>query len=221
MSGDKLSALQWRILNILAELRPPFTLTGGAALAGIHLRHRQTRDLDLFWRECPELGDLAVRVGEMLRAADLEVSTVQEATTFHKLRVTDTHETCLVDLVAEPFAALEQPAEIRLDRGGVLLVDTQHEILANKLCTLLSRSELRDLVDVKALLEAGEDLERGLADAARKDGGFSPLTLAWVLRSLRVAPLAQALGWSGVQIAELEAFHGELIERVTSSGAPE
>jgi len=221
VSGDKLSALQWRILFILAELRPPFTLTGGAALAGIHLRHRETRDLDLFWREHPELGDLVTRVGEMLRAADLEVSTVQEATTFHRLRVADTREICLVDLVAEPFAALEKPTEVQLDRGVVLLVDTPHEILANKLCTLLSRSELRDLVDVKALLDAGGNLERGLADAARKDGGFSPLTLAWVLRSLRVSPLAQALGWPEEQTAELVKFHGELIELLTSGAAPE
>lgn len=33
MSGDKLSGLQWRILEILPGLEPPWTLTGGAALA--------------------------------------------------------------------------------------------------------------------------------------------------------------------------------------------
>ena len=47
MSGDRLTALQWRILEILSALQPPWTLTGGAALAGFHLKHRTTKDLDL------------------------------------------------------------------------------------------------------------------------------------------------------------------------------
>jgi hypothetical protein len=31
-----------------AGLQPPWTLTGGGALAGFHTKHRETRDLDLF-----------------------------------------------------------------------------------------------------------------------------------------------------------------------------
>jgi hypothetical protein len=38
----------------------PWTLSGGAALAGFHTAHRETRDLDLFWQRSRELGD-AVR----------------------------------------------------------------------------------------------------------------------------------------------------------------
>ena len=82
-------------------------------------------------------------------------------------------------------------------------VDTPHEILINKLCALLSRGETRDLVDVDALLTAGGDLERALADASRKDGGFSALTLAWVLQSLDTAA-----------DAELESLRDALIERL-------
>src|SRR5207247_7289633 len=54
VSGDKLTPLQRRILRVLASLQPPWTLTGGGALAGIHLGHRETRDLDLFWRNRSE-----------------------------------------------------------------------------------------------------------------------------------------------------------------------
>jgi hypothetical protein len=49
----KLSALQQRILVVLSPLRPSWTLTGGAALAGFHTKHRETRDLDLFFTSSP------------------------------------------------------------------------------------------------------------------------------------------------------------------------
>ncbi len=48
MSGDKLRPLQRRILKVLAGVTPVWTLSGGGALAGVHLGHRETRDLDLF-----------------------------------------------------------------------------------------------------------------------------------------------------------------------------
>lgn len=54
----------------------------------------------------------------------------------------------------------------------------------NKLTALLSRWAVRDLVDVRALVASGEDLDRALRDAPAKDGGFSPQTLAWVLDTL-------------------------------------
>ncbi len=34
-------------------------------------------------------------------------------------------------------------------------MNSRHEILAGKLATLLERSEIRDLVDVKTLIDAG------------------------------------------------------------------
>jgi len=56
-------------------------------------------------------------------------------------------------------------------RFGDVLVDPAPEILANKLCALLSRSELRDLVDLFALERAGLRIDEALPLAARKDAG--------------------------------------------------
>jgi len=80
---------------------------------------------------------------------------------------------------------VEPPSEAR---PGVF-VDTARELLSQKLCALLSRTELRDLEDIGALLDAGGDLARGMADAATRDGGFSPPTLAWLLQAF---PLQRA-----------------------------
>jgi hypothetical protein len=54
---------------------------------------------------------------------------------------------------------------------GGIVVDPPAEILANKLCALLSRTEPRDLVDVAKLEEAGFDPIGALDLARRKDGG--------------------------------------------------
>ncbi len=52
----------------------------------------------------------------------------------------------------------------------ILWVESPQEILTNKLTTLLSRSEPRDLFDVRALLQTDLDLERACGDAHQKDG---------------------------------------------------
>lgn len=217
---DKLSPLQWRVLRALATIAPPWALTGGAALAGVHLGHRTTRDLDLFWHDTERLGDLPKGVAERLRSAGLEVNVLQNAPSFQRLQVSDRNASCLVDLVADPTPVVDPPRAVRV--GDVtLIVDTQHEILVNKLCALLSRSEVRDLEDVRALLESGVSLERALADAPRKDGGFSALTLAWVLKELPLAALAKATGTSTEDIARLCEFRDWLADLLAASGAPE
>jgi hypothetical protein len=107
------------------------------------------------------------------------------------------------------------------DIGAPIQVDTPHEIFVNKLCALLGRAELRDLIDVRDLLAKGGNLEQALRDAPRKDGGFSPLTLAWVLKETNPAPVARALGWTEAQIRDLSDFHSWLIEKLLASGSPE
>ncbi|HYN22036.1 MAG TPA: nucleotidyl transferase AbiEii/AbiGii toxin family protein [Thermoanaerobaculia bacterium] len=101
-----------------------------------------------------------------------------------------------------------------------IAVDTPHEIFVNKLCALLSRSELRDLSDVQVLLDHGLDLNSALRDAPQKDAGFSPLTLAWVLQSFHPTALAPAAGFSKEEAEGLESFRNELVQRLLSSSAP-
>lgn len=211
MPDDSLSPLQWRLLEILGGLEPPWTLTGGAALVGFHLKHRVTRDLDLFWHDLDQLGSLPAEVRSRLASQGLEVSQIQTAPAFVRLHVTDGTEVCLVDLVADTVSAVEPPLQVQV--GGVSIsVDSPHEILVNKLCTLLGRSELRDLEDVKVLMESGASLERALGDAPLKDGGFSPLTLAWTLKGFQTALLAQAAGWTAEKADDLGRFKDELVQ---------
>jgi hypothetical protein len=220
MSGNRLTPLQRRVLRVLARLDPPWTLTGGGALVGFHLGHRETRDLDLFWRNRRELGDLLSDALGALRSDGLDAKALRTAPAFAELRVTDGTDACIVDLVSEPFAPVEAPVTVEIE-GATIAVDSRRELLASKVATLLERSEVRDLADVKALLDAGGDLEAGLRDAPLKDAGFSPLTLAWVLKSYDPRPAATALGLSHSRVEEIVSFRQWLIDRLTSLAAPE
>jgi hypothetical protein len=101
---------------------------------------------------------------------------------------------------------------------ATILVDPPRAILVDKLCALLSRSELRDLIDVEALVESGQDLPSAIDDAPRRDSGFSRLTLAWVLRDFDVRSMAVALGYEPATIDRLEAFRQTLIESLIAPG---
>ncbi len=208
----QLSPLQSRVLELLAGVEPPWTLTGGGALAGFHLGHRTTRDLDLFFIGQASIAEVRRDVTARLDTAGLDVKQLRTGDAFTALRVAGEGEVVIVDLVAEPVASIEEPR--RIDHRGVsILVDTPHEVLVNKLCTLLHRSELRDLVDIQALLASGGDLDRAVADAPRKDGGFSALTLSYTLEGWGVGDAARAAGMAD-RADELDRFRSDLLDRV-------
>jgi predicted nucleotidyltransferase component of viral defense system len=214
-----LTPLQVWIIRRLAQALPEGVLSGGAALAAFYTRHRFTRDVDLFFEGRGTLDDVPARAVAALRQEGVHVEAVQTSPTFHRLRVASSDERVLVDLVADPTPKLQAAAVLDL-AGASVRVDTRHEIFVNKLCTLLGRAEVRDLIDVRALLEAGEQLEPALADAPRKDGGFSPLTLAWVLRGVPVQEIAGAAGESEAEGEALSKFRDDLVDALVLAGTP-
>ena len=220
MPRSGLTALQERVLEVLAGFDPSWTLTGGAALVAIHGVRRTTRDLDLFFHGQESLGHAPDEAMRRLRGAGLDVAGLQSAAAFRRLRVSDGKETVVLDLVADPVPVVEAPQTLDW-HGRSIQVDTPHEILVNKLCSLLHRSELRDLADVRDLLAAGGDLARALADAPRKDGGFSPMTLAWLLRGLAVRELGELAGASAEWIVGLETFRNGLVAQVARLSKPD
>lgn len=218
MPLGRLTALQERILVLLAPL-PSWTLTGGAALVGFYTRHRTTRDLDLFFRPQRTLGSIVDDVTATLTADGLQVVPLHTAPTFAQLEVRDLEETIVVDLVADPTPVLER--SIATSIGAVTVyVETSYQLLVNKLCALLSRSEIRDLVDIQALLASGEDLDRALSDCPQHDAGFSPLTFSWILKDLPIARLGRTRGWSQEDISSLEEFRGLLMQKVVGLSRP-
>jgi hypothetical protein len=180
-SPSLLTDLQRRFLCAFAARTSAFFLTGGAVLAGWVLGHRRTEDLDLFTTD-----DSAMDEGDrILRAAAAEigasVESVQTNPDFKRYLLRVGSESVVVDLVRDRVPQLRP----KVDRGG-LLTDSTEEIVANKICTMVSRSEIRDLVDLYFLERAGFQVESFLSDAMKKDGGVTPATIAWILSGLKV-----------------------------------
>lgn len=220
-SSHHFTPIQVRILRALAHLDPPPTLTGAAPLAGLYLGHRQTRDLDLAWHDREDLGTLPADAEAALRKAGLEVNVLQTERTFSQLRAAELADTSVVDLIVELAPAL-YPAERVAIADFEFLVESRAEVLASKMCALLSRSELRDLRDVKALVDVGEDLDRALATAPRKDAGFSPPLLAHLLDTeFDIASMAAAEGSiTEKEVRELEVFRQELVRKLMADEQP-
>ncbi len=97
-------------------------------------------------------------------------------------------------------------------------VDPAEEIMANKLCTLLARAEVRDLVDLRALEGAGLGLQHALDAGARKDRGLTPAQLAWVLSEIRIGDDAQIPG--SIAVPELREYLRQLIDRLSRLALP-
>ena len=100
---------------------------------------------------------------------------------FRRYLVRKAGDSVVVDFVRERVAQLYP----KLECDGVRM-DPAEEIVANKLCALLGRVEIRDLVDLYFLERAGLPPEAFVEQAARKDAGITPATLAWVLSEFRV-----------------------------------
>jgi len=213
-SGTSLDPLQKRVLTILAGFEPRFILGRGAAIA-LYLDHRTTRDLDLFWEDAEQLDLRPMLIRKRLDEAGLSVSVVQESPGFVRFRVASDEGAINLDLVADPTERLERPNRLTVS-GAELEAESLRDLLVNKLCALLGRSELRDLVDVEAMVAHGVSLADAIASAPRKDGGFSPLTLAWVLRNLDLHPMAVVSGMANEERDRLDRFRIELIDRLLS-----
>ena len=213
-SPDKLTALQRALLEAFFRIERRFFLTGGAALAGFYLHHRQTLDLDLF-----TLDPAAFETGRRaLDAAAAElgatVAVRQHAPGFERYVVSGRGESVVVDLVLE---RVPQTAGAKRVIGSVS-VDPLEEILVNKLTTLLSRAEERDLVDLLFLERRGLKAEDGLPAALEKDGGCTPAALAWVLSEVSIPDGVELPG--GVSAAELRTFVADLMVRLRRVAFP-
>ena len=212
-ASSRLTQLQTDVLEAFFHHEDRFYLTGGGALAGYHLGHRETHDLDLFTL-VPIMDDGVRALHQAARDVGASWQEVRTAPEFRRLLLSRGDESVIVDLV------IEHAEQVRPDKPahGSVRVDPAEEILANKLCALLGRAEIRDLVDVRALEELGLSLTDAVAAGERKDGGLTPAQLAWVLSQITIGEDADIPG--GVNATELRDYLSGLVDRLARLAHP-
>jgi hypothetical protein len=189
-------------------------LGGGAALAGAHLAHRLSGDIDLFCHVQSDVRRLASDLPTIAAECGFRIEIVRDAGSFLRARVDGAGAPLELDLVHESGPDIEAPVEIE----GVF-VESLIDLRASKLTCILSRSEPRDLVDLLFLDRAGCPPERDLGLALRKDAGIDPGILAWLLGQFPTRPLPQML--LPVDEQELIRFRNELRERMRRVAVPD
>ena len=109
MPTSRLDRLQRDLLEAFFERETRFFLTGGAALAGFHLGHRSTQDLDLFTTQAV-IDEGATALAAAARELGAEIEGLRTAPDFRRSLVRRGGETVVVDLV---YAAIDPRVRIR------------------------------------------------------------------------------------------------------------
>jgi Nucleotidyl transferase AbiEii toxin, Type IV TA system len=178
-----------------------FFLTGGSALGMFYLHHRNSYDLDLFTGDDvdgKEMENLVLRVAGAIGAHCVAVRTAPD---FRRFKLSRGEEREIIDIVVDRAPQLDV-AKARFD---TIRVDTLREITANKLTALLSRAELKDVVDLYFIEKAGCDLLASIPDARAKDAGWDSAMVALLLDGLR-GPHRPAWMIRELDPSDLDAF---------------
>jgi nucleotidyltransferase AbiEii toxin of type IV toxin-antitoxin system len=196
------------------QARVPFHLGGGAALAGVHLRHRLSQDADLFFHDREAHRDAVRLLPDISLAAGVSTRLVRDAGTFVRATLESSAGSFALDLVHEPVEDIGPPSS---PVEGIV-IESLEDLRANKLTCLLSRSEPRDLVDLLFLDRAGFPPEQDLPLALRKDAGIDPAILGWLLAEFPVDPLPIML--LPLDREDLRRFRDDLAERFRRLSLP-
>jgi len=216
-SPSFLTAFERAFLGRLFASVRGFYLSGGGALA-LHFGHQRSLDLDLFTRDDAAFRAALASLPVIAAELGARVEIVMDAPAFRRVVLTTRDgEGVRVDLVLETVERVGPPPE---EHDGLTL-DPPEEILVNKLCAILGRSEPRDVVDLFVLENAGYRVLDALAAARRKDAGLTPGQLAWAISQVPLDRVPDGV-LAPVSLDTLRAFRDELVdalERLSFPGA--
>lgn len=172
---------------------------------------RRTDDLELFSASASALSHIDGAVS--VACGQIGATWREERTTpyFRRYRVLRGDEEMRLDLVHDPTPQLVEEKNVV---DGVR-VDPVDEILANKICAVVGRSEPRDLWDIHQLVLRGLDFDQALANATRKEGGVDAESLLFVLQACHWPTFEAACAAAGLTGAEdVSLFFQTLAKRL-------
>lgn len=167
-----ITELQLQLLKALSNRpeREAFCLSGGTALAVFYLKHRKSRDLDLFASVEDIIIPFSFAFEKVLQDSGLKVERKRSFPSFVEMIVSSRLESTVVQLALDSPFRLEPPIEPAEFPG--LRVDSLADLSANKTLALFGRAVLRDFIDVYFLVHSGVKKEELIRKAQAKDPGF-------------------------------------------------
>jgi hypothetical protein len=178
-----------------------FALAGGYAIQAHGFLSRMSSDVDLFASSRAEF-DFTQAMNAVIAAYGrngLDVVVEVRSSTFARLSVTNGAKEARVELGVD----WRENEPVGLSIGPVLHAD---DAVANKVCALFGRAEVRDYVDVDAILTSGRYTEDELVNLAMEhDPGFDRAWFAEALAAIDRLPdsLFQPYGLAPEDVAAL------------------
>ena len=177
-----LTPFQVKFLDIFfrQEESNEFFLTGGTALAEYYLTHRYSDDLDLFTTSKEALISMDNRMPEVVRSLHLQIVNHRRIGDFsgYILQDLNTSEGLKIDLVKDIEVQFGTKRKI-----GTYTIDSIENISSNKVCTILSRTEVKDFVDLYFLIKENYiTLDKAIEMGKEKDLGLEKFILAGLFR---------------------------------------
>ena len=149
----------------LAEFKSQFVLYGGTAIA-LRLGHRSSVDFD-FFSSAPLDTDEILISSSSLR--DCDVLQLEPNSLTVSINRGDPVKVSLFGDIS--FGRVGEPD---LTEDGIVKVASLQDLLATKLKVLLQRVEVKDYLDIEAILRSGISLEAGLGAARALYGRIFP-----------------------------------------------
>jgi hypothetical protein len=213
--SKSLTPLKRDFLRLFFNRRNDFFLTGGSALSIFYLDHRFSYDLDFFtvhkvdWHH---IDNVTIDIAQVLSAKITKITT---SDLFSRYELVRADEKEIIDFVVELVPQIEKTK----NTFDTIIVDTANEIGINKICTLVSRSELKDVVDLYFLTKQGFDIINNIAQAQKKDAGVDPAMISFLLSQLKIHALPDYL-IRGLTIEELNEFVQDLLNKLSLMAFP-
>lgn len=175
-----------RLAHIALDAAGPlgFALAGGYAVQVHGFLNRRSSDVDLFAEasaefDFPEAVDIVIAA---YTREGFQVETELRDASFARLDVRSASEAAKVELGLD----WRRNDPIQLAVGPVLHAD---DAVANKVCALFGRAEVRDYIDVDAIVTSGRYTEDELLNlAADHDPGFDRSRFAEALTAINRLP---------------------------------
>jgi hypothetical protein len=194
-----------------------FYLTGGSALGIFYLEHRLSYDLDFFTTEPGTIDWHLLENSVIGVAGEIQANcwTITATPDFYRFELTRGTDREILDFVIERVPQIDPQKE----QFGPIRVDTLREIMVNKICTLVGRTEIKDLVDLYFLSGRGWHVADHLQAARTKEGGLNPAMISYLLADVHVDRVPDYL-LEPVEPQALEQFIRELQKTMASLAFP-
>jgi predicted nucleotidyltransferase component of viral defense system len=211
-----LTALKRDFIKRFAVRNQDFFLTGGSALGIFYLEHRLSYDLDFFTSAPAVEWHLLENIVRGITAdIHAECRALTASPDFHRYQIVRPPESEILDFVIERIPQID---EKKNDFDGVR-VDTIREIMVNKICALIHRCELKDVLDLYYLQRHGYFVRDYLKETQRKESGLDPAMISFLLSRLKI-DIDPGYLLAPLDLEDFHRFVDELRKEMAQSSFP-